>query len=465
MKVSVLIPVYNERWTLRELVRRVYEQSALLHEVIVVDDGSTDGSAQRLRELAARYGGREVPLRAVYKERNEGKGAAIMAGLERVAGDAVLIQDADLEYNPMDYPALLAPILAGRADVVYGTRFEGTEKRALLFWHMVGNRALTLLCDLLSNLNLTDVWTGYKVFRAPVLRQFRLRSRGFGFEPEVTIKAAKLGCRIYEVPIRYEGRSYAEGKKIGARDALTGILAMLRAWFSSEFGPVGVGGRAQRQLSTTGRYARFLYDQSSPHLGREVLEVAAGAGGLSRLLLDRDRLVLGAADPEQAAALAQAYRGWEYVSARRLDLARPETTEGLGGFDTALCLQVLEHLDDDVAALARLRGLLKPGGRLLLLVPAHEALFGPLDRELGHRRRYGAESLRAKLGAAGFETESLRFFSPLAAAAWWLGGRLGSRGSPMPLLRLFDRFAFASRWLARCRPSFGLELFVVARRR
>ncbi|MDD5657725.1 MAG: glycosyltransferase family 2 protein, partial [Elusimicrobia bacterium] len=166
MKVSVLMPVYNERWTLREIMRRVYAQDALIHEVVVVDDGSTDGSRERLRELELKYASHRAPLRVVYKDANEGKGAAIRAGLGAVTGDVVIIQDADLEYHPKDYAELLAPILDGRADVVYGSRLAGGgSHRVLFYWHALANNLLTHLCNFFSNLNLTDVWTGYKVFR------------------------------------------------------------------------------------------------------------------------------------------------------------------------------------------------------------------------------------------------------------------------------------------------------------
>lgn len=316
MKISVLIPVYNERFFLRELVRRVYEQSAVLHEVVVVDDGSTDGSKRRIQELEKRYGGHEVPLRAVYKEANEGKGAALAAGLARVTGDAVIIQDADLEYNPKDYAQLLDPILTGRADVVYGSRFPGKETKVLLFWHMVANRILTLVCNFLSDLNLTDVWTGYKVFRTEVLRSMTLRSRGFGFEPEVTIKISKLGCRIFEVPISYDGRTHAEGKKIGFADAVTGMLAMLRAWLDTDVSPRAVDWRELKSQRAA----------IEGQLGAEVLVVDSP---LSRLLLDRDRLVIASGDPAELERLRGAYAGWEHVSVASL-------SDVAGKFDTVV---------------------------------------------------------------------------------------------------------------------------------
>lgn len=336
MKVSVLIPAYNERYFLRELVRRVYDQESLLHEVVVVDDGSVDGTRRRIQELEARYGSRKAPLKAVYKERNEGKGAALAAGLRAVTGDLVIIQDGDLEYNPKDYPALLAPLLEGRADVVYGSRFPGRETKVLLFWHMVANRILTLLCNFLSDLNLTDVWTGYKVFRVEVLRALTLRSRGFGFEPEVTIKISKLGCRIFEVPIRYDGRTQAEGKKIGFADAVTGLLAMLRAYFDTDV----------RRKAVDWRVLLAAKAALEPHLRGDVLAVDSP---LARLLLDSDRLTLAASDPAEERRLRDVYAGWEYV-------AVTATSRVSGTYDT-----IVLHEPRDVSRW------LKPGGRAVLV--------------------------------------------------------------------------------------------------
>jgi glycosyltransferase involved in cell wall biosynthesis len=469
MKVTVLMPVYNERWTLREIMRRVYEQAELLHEIVAVDDGSTDGSTARLKELEARYASHKVPLRVVYKDHNEGKGAALKAGLSAVTGDVVIIQDADLEYNPKDYATLLAPISDGRADVVYGSRFlGGTARRVLLFWHSVANQMLTVLCNLFSDLNLTDVWTCYKVFPTAMLRRLYLRSRGFGFEPEVTIKIARLGCRIYEVPIGYEGRTEEEGKKIGFKDAVTGTLAMIRAWLSTDHGHRTSGEATLRIMARAGRYNRFLFDRIEPYLGREVIEVGAGVGNVSRLLLDRDRLVLSDADPGYVEMLQRIYQEWGYVKAITLDLSRPDAVpaELSAGFDSVVSFQVLEHIKDDAAALGTIGRLLKPQGRVLLMLPAHQSLFGTLDRELAHFRRYDEASLRGKLEAAGFEVEALRFFNPVAVPGWWLNGRiLKRRLIPDFQLAVFEKLHFLVRWLARWDIRFGLVIFAVGRKK
>ncbi len=224
MKLSVVIPVYNEAGTIREIIERVLAVP-LQKEIIVVDDGSTDGTREILRRETR--GGVVVLL----QDRNRGKGAALRAGFQKVTGDIVLVQDADLEYDPSDYPRLLKPITEGRADVVYGSRFGGETHRVLFFWHYVGNRFLTMLSNMFTNLNLSDMETCYKVFRADLLRRLVLRSNRFGFEPEFTAKVARLGCRIYEVPVSYHGRGYESGKKITWKDGFSAIGTIIRYRF------------------------------------------------------------------------------------------------------------------------------------------------------------------------------------------------------------------------------------------
>lgn len=225
--LSIVIPVYNELDTIGEILRLVEAApvSGLRKEIVLVDDRSTDGTRDFLRkEVETRAG-----VRVLYHDRNRGKGAALRTGISHTTGDVVLIQDADLEYDPREYPKLLAPILDGRADVVYGSRFSGSEaKRVLFFWHSVGNRFLTTLSNVFTNINLTDMETCYKVFRGDVIRGMRIEEDRFGFEPEVTAKVAKLKCRIYEVGIGYSGRTYAEGKKIGWKDGIRAVWCILK---------------------------------------------------------------------------------------------------------------------------------------------------------------------------------------------------------------------------------------------
>lgn len=227
MKLSIVIPVYNEEATLEEIFRRV-QATPYDKEIIAVDDASTDRSREILERLARQYDN----VRVFYHEKNQGKGAALRTGFAHINGDVVIIQDADLEYDPADYPALLDPIERGLADVVYGSRLIGAQPhRVLFFWHYMGNRCVTFLSNMFTNLNLTDMEVGYKVFKAEVIRNIRIKSNRFGVEPELTAKVAKLGCRIYEVPISYHGRDYAQGKKITWRDGIAAIFHILRFRF------------------------------------------------------------------------------------------------------------------------------------------------------------------------------------------------------------------------------------------
>ena len=227
--VSIIVPAYNEAHTIAEIIGRV-RAAPLDHprEIVVVDDASGDETAAVVEKLIAQ-GSEDLHL--LRHPVNRGKGAAIRTGLAAARGEILIIQDADLEYDPRDYPVLLDPILAGQADVVFGNRFHGGPHRVLYFWHYVANRFLTLVTNMVTNLNLSDMEVGYKVFRADVVRRLHLTAERFGIEPELTIKAAKLGVRIYEVPIRYHGRTYAEGKKITWRDGVSAVIHIVRYRF------------------------------------------------------------------------------------------------------------------------------------------------------------------------------------------------------------------------------------------
>jgi glycosyltransferase involved in cell wall biosynthesis len=224
MKVSIVIPCYNERNTIEKIVETVRNAPLENKEIVIVDDGSQDGTQSVLKARIS-----QIVDQIIYHPVNLGKGAALRSGFAAASGDIILVQDADLEYDPADYPVLLEPLMSGKADAVFGSRFMGGRPhRVLFFWHMAGNRFLTLLSNIFTNLNLTDVETGYKAFKAPLIKAIQIEEDRFGVEPEITAKLARTGCRIYEVGISYSGRTYAEGKKINWRDGLRAIYAILR---------------------------------------------------------------------------------------------------------------------------------------------------------------------------------------------------------------------------------------------
>ena len=229
MKLSVVMPVYNERQWIEKIIDKVLKQkipgiNGL--EIVIVDDGSKDGTREIIYGLANKYPQAIFP---VFHEKNSGKGSAVRSGIKNIKGDICIIQDADLEYDPADYPIVLGPIIEGKADCVYGSRFMGSQpKRVLFFWHYVGNRVITLLSNMFTNLNLTDIETGCKAFRADVIKSLPIQSRDFGFEPEITARIAKKGCRVYEAGISYSGRTYQEGKKIGWVDGIKAIGTILK---------------------------------------------------------------------------------------------------------------------------------------------------------------------------------------------------------------------------------------------
>ena len=229
MRLSIVMPAYNEQETIRELISRVMN-TPFEKEIIIVDDASTDGTQDVLRTMS------DPRLRIFFHDRNQGKGAALRTGFTHTTGDIILIQDTDLEYDPREYTKLIAPILDGRAEVVYGSRFMGGDAhRVLFFWHYVGNKFLTILSNMFTNLNLSDMETGYKVFKKEVLNRITIKEQRFGFEPEITAKIARLGCRIYEVGISYSGRTYKEGKKINWKDGVSAIRCIIK------YGVFGMG--------------------------------------------------------------------------------------------------------------------------------------------------------------------------------------------------------------------------------
>src|SRR5436190_12717657 len=285
MKLSILMPVYNERTVVERCISLVLAASlpeTMERELVIVDDCSTDGTWDILQRLA-----RTFPQIQLYRhERNSGKGAAVRTAIGRATGDFSLIQDADLEYDPAEYPVLLRPLLDGRADAVFGSRYlAGEQTRVLPFWHSMINKTLTTISNMFCNLNLTDMETCYKVFRTDLLKSIPIRSDRFGFEPEITMKSAKRKLRIYEVPISYHGRTYEEGKKIGWRDGLKALGVILRFWLIDDLYAEPYGRGVLNNLTGTPQYLSWLAETLQCHVGDEVLEIGAGVGNLTGRLM------------------------------------------------------------------------------------------------------------------------------------------------------------------------------------
>src|SRR3954462_7088815 len=327
MKLSILMPVYNERTVAERCISLVLATSlpeSMERELVIVDDRSADGTWAILQRLA-----RTVPQIQLYRhERNSGKGAAVRTAIQKASGDFSLIQDADLEYDPAEYPRLLRPLLEGNADAVFGSRYlAGEQTRVLLFWHSVMNKTLTLMSNMFCNLNLTDMETCYKAFRTDLLKSIPIRSDRFGFEPEIVMKSAKRKFRIYEVPISYHGRTYEEGKKIGWKDGIKALGVIFKFWLIDDLYATPYGRGVLNNLTGTPQYLSWLSRKLRPHLGVTILEVGAGIGNLTgRLMARRVLYVAGEKDSLHLHALRNRFLRTPNVVVQRID---PATAEDL----------------------------------------------------------------------------------------------------------------------------------------
>ena len=334
----------------------------------------------------------------------------------------------------------------------------------------LANKLLTFVSNVLTNLNLTDMETGYKAFRTVILKGMPLRSNRFGFEPEVTAKIAKLGCRIYEIPIAYYGRTYAQGKKIRSKDAVLAFFTMIKYWFVEDlYGVESAGVRTLHIMQGAGGYNTWLYRQVEPFLGNRLLEMGSGAGNITGFLLDRDYVAVSDISDDHLLELGRTYGRFPNVKVLKLDfndreaLSKVAATEDV---DTILSMNVLEHVEHDDEALNGCARILKTGGRLVLMVPAHGALFSPMDRQIGHYRRYDLPSLRAKVTEAGLTVIHERHFNMPGAIGWFINGRiLGRRLLPSRQVRLFDVFIGLLALEKIIHPPFGLGILLIAEKR
>jgi glycosyltransferase involved in cell wall biosynthesis len=472
MLLSILIPVYNERTVAERSLSMVLAAPLpenMERELIIVDDCSTDGTSDILKRLAQS----EPRIRLISHAVNQGKGAAVRTAIEHATGDFCLVQDADLEYDPSEYVKLLRPLLDGRADAVFGSRYlAGEQSRVLPFWHSMINKYLTLLSNMFSNLNVTDMETCYKVFRTDLLKSIPIRSNRFGFEPEITMKVSKRKLRVYEVPISYHGRTYEEGKKIGWKDGVKALGVILHFWLVDDLYVASYGRGLLNSLTGTPQYLSWLTRVLRPHLGDSVLEAGAGLGNLTGRLMARKLFyVAGECDSLYLHALRNRFLRTPNVTVCDLDPEDPADFATWAGsdetqkFDTALCVNVLENTEDPASVLRSLHAALKRDGKIVVLVPQGTGLYGSLDRAMGHKRRYSKQDLATLLQKAGFQLEQTRQLNKIGALSWWVNGTLLRRTKiGKPSLKLFDKTVWIWRRIDGLMPGRGLSLIAIARR-
>jgi len=467
MRLSILVPVYNERAVVETSLAKVLEAplpDGVGREIILVDDCSTDGTSAILDRIVAQH----PEIRLIHKPVNEGKGAAIRTAIQHATGDFCLVQDADLEYDPNEYARLLKPLLEGHADAVFGSRYLTAEQtRVLPFWHSMMNKTLTLLSNMFCNLSLTDMETCYKVFRTDLLKSIPIRSNRFGFEPEITMKASKRKLRIYEVPISYHGRTFEEGKKIGWKDGVKALGAIVYFWLIDDLYIEPYGRGHLHNITGTPQYVSWLASLLRPRLGDHVLEAGAGIGNLTGRMMGKRQLYVAAEkDPLYLHALRNRFLRTPNVQVQSLDPEDESACAKLpGSFDTAIAAGVLEFSSDPGKIIRNLASRLAPGGQLLIIVPNSPALFCNMDRTLGHKRRFGRGELGGLIADAKLEVDSISSFNAMACLAWIVSGKLfGSKRLNRFTLKLFDKTVWFWRRIDPLLPWPGLTLFAVARR-
>jgi glycosyltransferase involved in cell wall biosynthesis len=464
--LSILMPLYNEQTFVAEILSRVLAAPLpedLEREVIVVDDCSTDNSAGIVANMAKHY----PQIQLVRQPQNRGKGAAVRRAIDMAKGEYCVIQDADLEYDPHDWMRMLGPLMDGRADAVFGSRFATSqERRVLYFWHSFANKMLTLTCNVICDINLTDMETCYKMIRTSLLQSIPLRSDRFGIEPELTVKLAKRRARIYEVPVSYSGRTYEEGKKIGLPDAFDAFFTLLRFGMSGDVYK-DRGQQILHVLSYAQRFNKWMLDVIEPFVGGRVMEFGAGIGNLTRTLCpSRELYIATDIDSENLSRLSNLLGHYPQLRVHEGDLGQPEQFKKFESqVDTTVCLNVLEHVKDDMKGLSTMREVLVPGGRAIVLVPEGKRLYGRIDEVAGHYRRYSKEELIGKMREAGFEVERVLAFNRISRPGWFVSTCLLKKDTLNPTqLKIFDSLVWLWRRIDNFLPWGPISLIAIGRK-
>lgn len=456
MKLSVVIPVYNEIDTILEILQRV-KAVPIDKEIIIVDDYSTDGTREILREI------KDDNIQLILNEENRGKGFSIRKGFEYITGNIVIVQDADLEYYPDEYPILVQKIIEGKADVVYGTRFLGS-RRVFHFYHFLGNGVLNFIANFLYDTNLSDLMSGYKVFRADVLRRLKLRANGFGIEAEITAQILKRKLRVYEVPISYDGRDYDEGKKITWKDFFRSLYWLIKCKFES----YDVGEDTLYRMRLMKNNNKWVFEQIKPYLGNNILEIGSGIGNISKFLAHLNRnLILTDINGSYIEYLRHRFIGNPKVRIISHDISSIDLSHILPSkIDAVVCINVLEHIKDDDKSLDNIYKILCKSGRLILMVPAIKILYGSLDEKIGHFRRYEKRELVKKLEYKNFAIEKIYYHNLISAMGWFVTGRILRKKLISSFqVKLLDKFIpFFAEMEKRVKIPFGLALMVICKK-
>jgi glycosyltransferase involved in cell wall biosynthesis len=459
LSLSIIVPVYDEQYLVESSLKRlaVLENCPDLDRVrvIVVNDASQDGTAAALERFRNNLGQSDLNnFEWIFLEhaKNQGKGAAIRTAIAHIDTDLVVIHDADLEYHPGDIAKMVPLFVNEDADAVFGSRFLSSDfRRVLLFRHSLGNRLITLLTNIVTDLNLSDIETCYKMVRADIFKGIPWESDRFGIEPEITVKLAKRKARIFEIPIRYSGRTYAEGKKITWKDGVRALGALVKYGISDRvYVADAYGSEILARLNRAPRFTKWMADTIRPYVGDRVLEIGAGIGNLTANLVPRTKYHASDINPHYLDRLETLKQTRPYLQVHYTDASAAETYPA-EQFDTVICMNVVEHIENDVEALSNIRRSLDKNGRAIVLVPNGPRLFGSLDKVLGHYRRYTRDQLVQACQNAGFTVEKVLKFNRIGTPGWWLNGRILKKETfgfwqikvlnfLVPFVRPIDRF-------------------------